>query len=91
MLVLTTRNDMSLLSTPLVARAVGIHRNTLVNWFTKGAPKPGPLLQTPKPTLRGAVGLRLWSAADVERVRVYKAKYFRKGRGRKKLKKGEPR
>jgi hypothetical protein len=79
---------MSLLTTKQAARVCGIHWQTLRNWFTPGAPKPGPLLRPPKPTLRGAVGLRVWSAADVERVRHYKAKFYRKGRGRKKQSKG---
>lgn len=77
---------MRLLTTPQVARALGIHRNTLVNWISPGKryPKPGPPLRPPRPTLRGAVGLRLWGERDVERARNYKAKYFgKKSRGRK--------
>jgi predicted DNA-binding transcriptional regulator AlpA len=93
-LKITKEETMRLLTTPQVARVLQIHRHTLVNWISAGKnyPKPGPTLRAPRPTLRGAVGLRLWSERDVERARNYKAKYFRRGRGKKSAnKKGERR
>jgi predicted site-specific integrase-resolvase len=71
------------LKTRDAARAAGIHLNTLIRWMEKGK------IRAPKPVLVGAVGMRLWSERDIERIRAHKAKYFRKGRGRKK--KNKPR
>ena len=66
------------LSTPEVAKAVGIDRVTLERWLARGK-VPGP-----KVLRIGRRIVRLWGRADVERVRRYKAKFYRKGRGRRK-------
>jgi len=65
-------------TTRQAAAAAGIGLTTLHEWMMLGKVKP------PKPVLVGAVGMRLWSERDVERIRAHKAKHFRKGRGRKK-------
>jgi predicted site-specific integrase-resolvase len=66
------------LKTHQAAAAVGIHLSTLNEWIASGKVK------APKPVLVGAVGMRLWSPADIARLRVVKQKIYRKGRGRKK-------
>jgi predicted DNA-binding transcriptional regulator AlpA len=72
------------LSTKRAAKAAGVSRITLLRWVRDGK------VRGPKPVLIGAVGMRLWSPADVERIRAWKAKHFCKGRGRKKqAKKGD--
>ena len=67
------------LTTSEAAKAVGIHPVTLQRWIAAGK------VNAPKPTLVGAVGYRLWTAKDVERLRKVKLKIHRKGRGRKKI------
>jgi len=67
-----------LLTTRQAAASTGIHLNTLNRWIAAGK------VQAPRPVLRGARGLRLWSRTDVERIRAVKEKIYRKGRGRKK-------
>ena len=57
---------------------MGVGLRTLNRWIAAGKVK------APKPTLIGAVGYRLWSAKDVERLRKVKKAVYRKGRGRKK-------
>ncbi len=69
---------MSPLSTPEVARKVGIHRVTLEKWIRAGKVKPSKRVQV------GGKAFRIWTARDVERVRKWKAAHYRKGRGRKK-------
>jgi len=64
-------------STNEVARNVGIGRMTLLRWLKSG-------LREPRRISNGGVNARVWTAADVERVREYKEKHYRKGRGRKK-------
>jgi hypothetical protein len=66
------------LTTRQAAAAVGIGMTTLNEWIASGRVK------APKPVLVGAVGMRLWSPADIARLRVVKQKTYRKGRGRKK-------
>jgi len=61
------------------AKAVGIHRVTLQAWIRLGKVKP------PKPVLRNGRGVRLWSAADLARLRQIKKRIYRRGRGRKKV------
>jgi len=68
-------------STKEVARKVGIGRNTLERWLSSGKLKP------PRATRIGRGEFRQWTDADIERVRKYKARNYRKGRGRKK---GDP-
>ena len=60
------------------AKAVGIHRVTLQEWIRLGKVKP------PKPVLRNGRGVRLWSGADLARLRKVKERIYRRGRGRKK-------
>ena len=69
---------MSPMSTPEVARKVGIHRVTLEKWIRAGKVKPSKRVQV------GGRAFRIWTARDVERVRKWKAANYRKGRGRKK-------
>jgi len=69
---------MSPLSTAEVAGLVGVHRVTLENWLSSGK------LKGPRTTRIGARMYRLWTAGDIERVKRYKQKFYRKGRGRKK-------
>ncbi len=69
---------MSPYSTREVAHLVGIHLATLEEWLSKGKVK------SPRTVRIGAKAYRLWADRDVERVRKYKAQFYRKGRGRKK-------
>jgi hypothetical protein len=72
-------------STQDVARAVGIDRITLERWLSSGKVK------APKIVRFGKSGFRAWTARDIERVRAFKRKNYRKGRGRKpKLKRDAP-
>jgi len=70
-------------STAEVARLVGISKLTLIRWLLAGN------LKEPRRVKQGGVELRLWTDADVERARKYKAAHYRKGRGRKKNKKSK--
>jgi len=65
------------LTTTATAAKVGLHLVTLQRWIAAGKVK------APKPTLIGAVGYRLWTAKDVERLQKIKNGIYRKGRGRK--------
>lgn len=69
---------MSPLSTAQVAEMIGVHRVTLEEWLRLGKVKP------PKSVKIGARSYRLWAEKDFERLRRYKDKFYRKGRGRKK-------
>ena len=69
---------MSPYSTREVAQLVGVHLATLEEWLSRKK------LKSPKTVRVGAKNYRLWSDTDVERVRKYKEKSYRKGRGRKK-------
>ena len=68
------------MSTAELATLVGVHRVTLEKWLASGKVK------TPKTIRIGGRNYRLWTDRDVERVRKYKEKFYRKGRGRKKKK-----
>jgi excisionase family DNA binding protein len=68
---------MTNLSTQEVARKVGINRVTLERWLSSGK------LEPPKTVRFGKNEFRKWTASEVERVRKYKQKNYRKGRGRK--------
>ncbi len=71
---------MSPLSTPEVARKIGIHPITLEKWIRAGKVRPSKRVQV------GGKAFRIWTARDVERVKKYKAAHYRKGRRRKKRK-----
>ncbi|PYV31883.1 MAG: hypothetical protein DMG22_15225 [Acidobacteria bacterium] len=65
------------LGTLEVCALVGVHRSTLERWLSSGR------LQTPQPIRIGGRVFRYWTQRDVERVQRFKAKFYRKGRGRK--------
>jgi excisionase family DNA binding protein len=65
------------LSTVEVAKSVGISRVTLERWISSGKVK------RPKTIWIGKGEFRSWTATDVTRVKKYKEKNYRKGRGRK--------
>jgi predicted site-specific integrase-resolvase len=65
------------MSTKQVAKLVGIHWMTLYRWLAQGKVRPSIAIK-----LKGSV-LHRWTAGDVDRVRKYKQKNYRKGRGRK--------
>ncbi len=69
---------MSPFSTREVATLVGVHKATLEKWLSKQK------VRAPRTVQVGAKEYRLWTERDVERVRQYKEKFYRKGRGRKK-------
>jgi len=69
---------MTPLSTPQVARRVGVHPITLERWLASSK------IPVPKPLRVGGRVFRFWTSKDIERVRRYKEKFYRKGRGRKK-------
>ena len=68
---------MRLLDTSEVLRLAGISRATLDRWLAEGK------LPRPKQIRIGLRRFRLWTKADLERVKQHKAKFYRKGRGRK--------
>ena len=65
------------LSTLDVAAQVGISRAALERWIANGK------IPAPKMIRFGKDEFRKWTARDLERVRKYKQKNYRKGRGRK--------
>lgn len=64
-------------STAAVARVVGIHKVTLKRWMLAGK------IREPRRVKNGGINVRIWTDQDVERVRRYKEKFYRKGSGRK--------
>ena len=68
-------------TTAEAAKAVGIARHTLQRWIRTGR------VRAPKPVLRNGRGVRLWSKADVERLRKVKEQTYWQGRGGGKKKK----
>ena len=64
-------------STAQVAHVLKIGRQTLHRWIASGD------VSAPRRSKVGGVIVRMWTTADVERVRKYKQKNYRKGRGRK--------
>jgi predicted DNA-binding transcriptional regulator AlpA len=64
-------------STAQVAKALNIGRQTLHRWMKV---EPG---LAPRKQKIGGVSVRIWTSQDVERLRKYKQKNYRKGRGRK--------
>jgi len=69
---------MKYFSTKEVASEVGIGRATIERWIASGG------LRRPRSVQIGQGTFRHWTDADVERVREYKKRNYRKGRGRKK-------
>jgi excisionase family DNA binding protein len=57
------------------AGRVGISLPTLQRWIAAGK------IKAPKPTLIGAVGYRLWSADDIDRLKNVKQAVYRKRGG----------
>jgi hypothetical protein len=55
---------------------------TLYRWVEQGKVRPSIIIK-----LNGSV-LRRWTAGDLEKVRKYKQKNYRKGRGKKPKSKG---
>ena len=68
---------MKTLSTPEVAKLVGIHEITLERWLATGK------IAGPKQLRTGRRIVRLWTNQDVEKIRKFKQENYRKGRGRK--------
>ena len=64
-------------STLEVARLIGITSATLHRWIREKRVAAPPLERL------GKMRIRIWSKADVENVKAYKAERYRKGRGRK--------
>jgi len=64
-------------TTTEAAEAVGIHRATLQEWIARG------VVRVPRIVVRDGHAVRLWSEADIERLRKKKDQIYRKGRGRK--------
>lgn len=69
---------MKYLSTKEVAREAGIGRGTLERWLSSGKLRP------PRAVEIGEGSFRHWTTADLKRVREFKQRNYRKGRGRKK-------
>ena len=63
---------MSPFSTREVAQQVGVHLATLEEWLSRKKVRP------PKTVRVGAKHYRLWTKRDLERVRRYKDKSYRK-------------
>ena len=74
---------MKIHSTGTVAKMVGVHVVTLKRWLLDGK------VSEPRRVRTGGFEARLWTNRDVERVRRYKEKFYRKGRGRKPKKKAK--
>jgi DNA-binding transcriptional MerR regulator len=64
-------------TTGATAEAVGISRATLQAWIANGT------VRAPKAQIIDGVAVRIWTDADLQRLRGVKAKVYRKGRGRK--------
>ena len=71
------RPHLKRLSTVQVAELVGIAKITLERWLREGKVKP------PNSLYVGAKKFRAWTERDIKRVKRYKEKHYRKGRGRK--------
>jgi DNA-binding transcriptional MerR regulator len=67
---------MSPLSTAEIARVVGVHPVTLERWITRGRFKLRKTIKI------GTKTYRVWTDSDIDRLRAFKAKFYRKGRGR---------
>ena len=71
---------MSPRSTAEIAAVVGVAESTLERWLDERK------VPTPKRIVVGARVSRIWTSQDIERLKRYKARFYRKGRGRKKKK-----
>ncbi|MBZ5516765.1 MAG: helix-turn-helix domain-containing protein [Acidobacteriia bacterium] len=69
------------IATGEAAKVVGISRATLHRWMRTRTVKP------PRARLQNGRGVRLWSRADIERLRKIKEQIYRRGRGRQKQQK----
>ncbi len=69
--------SLKLYTTKEAAEAVGITRVTLQRWIARRAVK------APKPQLRNGLGVRLWTEADVARLRREAKEAYGKGQGRR--------
>lgn len=72
--------EMSPRPTADIARLIGVGRSTLERWIAERK------VPTPKRIVVGARVSRIWTSQDIERLKRYKARFYRKGRGRKKKK-----
>ena len=77
MLTVVSDATMANYSTSQAAKKCGIHHITLQRWISEGK------ITGPKKTRVGGVIVRLWTDADLKRVRNHKKERYRKGRGRK--------
>lgn len=59
-------------STAEVARALNVDKSTLLRWLYAGK------LPEPKHETFGGVESRVWSAADLERAKVFREQRYRK-------------
>jgi len=69
-------------TTSEAARQVGISLATINRWIAAGK------VISPGPTLIGAVGYRLWSANDIQNLKILKKQIYWKGGGSKKGRQG---
>jgi predicted site-specific integrase-resolvase len=65
-------------NTQQAAKAAGISNMTLHRWIV------GAKVKAPKLRIRNGRAVRLWSKADLDRLRKLKRQIYCKGRGRKK-------
>jgi excisionase family DNA binding protein len=70
----------SSLTTTEAAEKTGLNRVTLQEWIRTGR------VRAPRLVLRNGRAVRLWSQADIEKLRAVKDQTYRRGRGRKKTK-----
>ncbi len=63
-------------STLEVARLVGVTSATLHRWIREKR------VAAPPVATLGKMRIRMWSKADLESIKAYKAERYRKGRGR---------
>lgn len=71
------KTEVRITTTADVANEVGIGLATLERWLANGKIRQPKILK-----VAGRV-FRNWSAEDVKRIKSFKAKNYRKGRGRK--------
>lgn len=65
-------------TTSEAAKQAGISLATINRWIAMDK------IEAPEPTLVGATGYRLWSRADIKRLRLAKKRIYWQGGGRKK-------
>ena len=70
-----------LCTTGEAAAAVKITRQTLQNWIA------AKKIRAPKPTVFANVTVLMWNPVDVKMLREAKERLYRKGRGRKRMRK----